>query len=132
MLARTDAVKTSVADLDGTSLAADDPADLAANLFAAGPHTVFVTQGTDGSRVLADDRAPWGAVDVSHPGYDVDPVDTTGAGDAFLAGGLSGLAAGDPLDEVLGFANAVGALTATETGAIDALPDREAVAALRE
>ena len=132
MLARTDAVKTSVADLDGTSLAADDPADLAANLFAAGPHTVFVTQGTDGSRVLADDRAPWGAVDVSHPGYDVDPVDTTGAGDAFLAGALRGLAADEPLDECLGFANAVGALTATEAGAIDALPDREAVAALRE
>ena len=132
MLARTDVVKTSVEDLDWTSFAAADPADLAANLFTAGPHTVFVTRGADGSRALAADRAPWGPVDVSRAGYDVDPVDATGAGDAFLAGGLSGLAAGDPLDEVLGFANAVGALTTTEAGAIDALPDREAVAALRE
>ncbi|EMA53695.1 MULTISPECIES: carbohydrate kinase family protein [Halococcus] len=132
MLDRTDVVKTSIEDLDGTSFAGDDPADLAANLFAAGPHTVFLTRGADGSRAIAADRAPWGTVDVSHSGYDVDPVDATGAGDAFLAGVLHGLAGDESLDEVLAFANAVAALTTTETGAIDALPDHEAVTALRK
>ncbi|EMA44978.1 carbohydrate kinase family protein [Halococcus saccharolyticus] len=132
VFARTDVVKTSVEDLGGTSFADDDPTDLAANLFAAGPHTVFLTRGADGSRAIAADRAPWGAVDVSHPGYDVDPVDATGAGDAFLAGVLHELAGGESLDETLAFANAVAALTTTETGAIDALPDHEAVTALRD
>ena len=132
MLARTDVVKTSVEDLDGTAFAGDDPTDLAANLFAAGPHTVFLTRGADGSRAIAADRAPWGSLDVSHAGYDVDPVDATGAGDAFLGGVLHGLADGESIDETLAFANAVGALTTTEAGAIDALPDHEAVTALRE
>jgi fructokinase len=61
-------------------------------------------------------------------------VDTTGAGDAFMAGLLVGL-----LDEstaledhavltrICRFANAVGAITTMERGAIPSLPDREAV-----
>ena len=70
-------------------------------------------------------------LDESHPGYAIDPVDTTGAGDAFLAGVLAGLVDGEPLDEMLGFANAVAALTTTDSGASTALPDRAAVADFR-
>lgn len=132
MLARTDVVKTSMEDLDRTRFAADDPEEIAANLFAAGPHTVFLTRGADGSRALATQRAPWGAMDEVHPGYDVDAVDATGAGDAFLAGVLFGLADRKSLDEVLGFANAVAALTTTEPGANTALPDRATVDEFRD
>lgn len=66
--------------------------------------------------------------------FAVEAVDTTGAGDGFVAGLLQGLLA-DPaalqdearLRELCRFANAVGALTTLGRGAIPALPDRERV-----
>ena len=50
---------------------------------------VAIKLGSEGATV----RTPHG--DVSHPGFDVDPVDTAGAGDAFAAGFL-GAALRDP------------------------------------
>ena len=50
---------------------------------------VVIKLGSEGATV----RTPRG--DVSHPGFDIDPVDTTGAGDAFAAGFL-GAALRDP------------------------------------
>lgn len=68
------------------------------------------------------------------PGFRVTPVDTTGAGDAFVAGLLAELVQHptlwqdpDHLTTVIRFANAVGALTTTQRGAIPALPTRQAV-----
>ena len=66
--------------------------------------------------------------------FPVEAVDTTGAGDGFVAGLLQGLLA-DPatvqdearLRELCRFANAVGALATTARGAIPALPERERV-----
>lgn len=129
MLGFASVVKTSPDDLSGTRFSSDT--DFARTLLDAGPHTVFVTHGGTGSEVLTDDRAPWGPVDLTHPGYPVDPVDTTGAGDAFLAGLLSALADGESPAETLAFANAVAALTTTGVGALTALPDRETVLEFR-
>ena len=71
------------------------------------------------------------------PGYRVAAVDTTGAGDGFMAGLLAGLLeigfqldSFDELTDVLRLANAVGALTTTKRGAIPALPGRGAVEVL--
>jgi sugar/nucleoside kinase (ribokinase family) len=70
------------------------------------------------------------------PGFRVDEVDSTGCGDAFLAGTIYGvLEASLPLEafddltlrQVVRFANAAGALTATRKGAMAALPSRAAV-----
>ncbi len=65
------------------------------------------------------------------PGFRVETVDTTGAGDGFVAGLLTGLLENEvawehvaDLEKVLRFANAVGALTTTKRGAIPALPTR--------
>jgi len=63
-----------------------------------------------------------------HPGFEVDPVDTTGAGDAFAAGFLSVLLVDGDYERALEFANACGALTARQRGARSA-PSGEAVAA---
>jgi fructokinase len=91
-----------------------------------------VTEGAGGASVRTTERAPCGAGVHTHSGYDVPTTDTTGAGDAFLAGVLAAFLANDGIEEVLGFANGVAALTTTEPGAIAPLPDREAVSALRE
>ena len=74
------------------------------------------------------------------PGFAVDTVDTTGAGDAFTAGLLAGLVAHrdldalgrDALTRIVRFAGAAGALATTKRGAIPALPDRAAVERLLE
>lgn len=66
--------------------------------------------------------------------FEVEAVDTTGAGDGFVAGLLRGIvmqpsALDDPdrLFELCRFANAVGALTTTASGAIPALPSLQQV-----
>ena len=73
--------------------------------------------------------------DGEEPGFAIDAVDTTGAGDAFTAALLAGLVAYRDLDvldramlaRIVRFACAAGALATTKRGAIPALPDREAV-----
>ncbi|WP_256687171.1 carbohydrate kinase family protein [Halococcus qingdaonensis] len=128
VLTFTDICKVSDEDLVSTRFA-DESLD---SLLDAGPHTVVSTRGANGAHVVAGEDASWGPDEYEHGGYAVDPADTTGAGDAFLAGVLYGLTNGEPIDEALAFANAVAALTTTEQGAIAALPDREAVAAFRD
>ena len=67
-------------------------------------------------------------------GFRAQAVDTTGAGDGFVAGLLKGLYEnlGHPLEEaqliaICRYANAVGALTTTQRGAIPALPTQQEV-----
>ncbi|ELZ82339.1 sugar kinase [Haloferax elongans ATCC BAA-1513] len=52
-----------------------------------------------------------------HPGYPVDAIDTTGAGDAFAAGFIASRIDGATYERALAIANACGALTAAEPGA---------------
>ena len=54
-------------------------------------------------------------------------VDATGAGDNFLAGFISELMRGRSDSEALAFANACGAICATEVGSGAALKSREQV-----
>ena len=69
------------------------------------------------------------------PGYPVNCVDTTGAGDAFFGaalaeihqlGGLGALNASDA-SRIARFANAAGAICASRRGAIPAMPDRSEI-----
>ncbi|MCK7246545.1 aminoimidazole riboside kinase [Enterobacter asburiae] len=77
---------------------------------------VLVTQGKEG--VIA-----WHDGAVKHyPATPVECVDTTGAGDAFVAGLLYGLAAGQDLTPVIALAQRCGALATTAKGAMTALP----------
>jgi ribokinase len=72
--------------------------------------TVVVKRGAGGATV----HAPTGTY--SHPGFSVTPTDTTGAGDAFAAGYLRMRLDGGSIERALEFANACGALTASEDG----------------
>ncbi len=73
--------------------------------------TICVTLGSQGCAVFAAN-----ALRV-FPGYEVDVVDTVGAGDAFAAGFLHALSQPWPLDRKAAFANALGALVASRAGA---------------
>ncbi|ADB60516.1 PfkB domain protein [Haloterrigena turkmenica DSM 5511] len=106
-----------------------------------GPHTVFVTRGSEGAVAAASERAPWtdspGNAEsnvrvASHAGFDVDVIDTTGAGDAFVAGAIAAFRDGRSLEETLAFAGAVAATATTDAGAMAALPTRSAVESLLE
>lgn len=94
---------------------------------------LVVTQGANGCTYFTPKEG-------GHlPGFRVQTVDATGAGDGFIAGMLAGLLAVDlqweqrTLESALRQANAVGALTTTKRGAIPALPTKAQVEAfLRE
>jgi ribokinase len=74
--------------------------------------TVVVKHGPEGAEIRRESTSP-----VVHGGFPVEPVDTTGAGDAFAAGFLASRLGGADDDRALAVANACGALTASETGA---------------
>lgn len=83
---------------------------------------VIITQGKKGALVVQGEQQQLVT------GKPVSPVDTTGAGDAFVGGLLAGLVASDDwqqADKLLGIikqANACGALATTAKGAMTALP----------
>lgn len=114
-------------------LTGGDPKDDVANMKMLHPgcKLLLVTEGPDGCRYYSPKFQ--GQVG----GFKVQVVDTTGAGDAFCAGILSQIASSPDiiedeakLREALSFANACGAITTTERGAIPALPDKETVSRL--
>ncbi|MGA1051239.1 MAG: ribokinase [Ilumatobacteraceae bacterium] len=99
-----------------------------AALAAAGVRTLVVTLGAAGADVidLTDPvAAPWRVAP-----FAVEPVDTTGAGDAFCGGLAARLAAGDALGDALVFAAANGALATTRSGAVPSLPTSNETRAL--
>ena len=63
-------------------------------------------------------------VEAFAPAFPVQPVDPTGAGDAFNGAFAVALAEGQPLEQALRFANAAGALCVTVAGAEPSLPRR--------
>ena len=94
------------------------------------PEAIFAAAiGGDSVRLLTDGgRGAWfrgAGGKVEHvPAFAVEPVEPTGAGDAFTAAVVSRyLDSGrDPVREDLVFASAAGAITATRVGAIESLP----------
>jgi ribokinase len=77
-------------------------------------------RGTDGAEVRTADRT------YAHAGFDVDAVDSTGAGDAFAAGFLAARLDGADVERALAVANACGAVASSEAGA-RAVPTWDAV-----
>jgi len=95
--------------------------EAARRLLDAGPHTVLVTLGQRGALAVTRHEA------VVQPGFTVQPVDTTGAGDTFNAAFVSGTVQGWPLAERLRFANGAGALSVTGMGPRGRLPTADEV-----
>ncbi|QLK25204.1 carbohydrate kinase [Natrinema zhouii] len=132
-LAHVDVCLATAAELEALGFAGESPTEHARAAIEGGPvHTVFVTKGDEGAIAVADDGAPWAANTVDHPGFEVETVDTMGAGDAFVAGAITALRNGRPLADAVAFANAVAATATTARGAMAGLPTREAVRPLLE
>jgi sugar/nucleoside kinase (ribokinase family) len=83
-----------------------------------------VTLGARGAVLLDGDRF------VHEPGFAVDAVDTTGAGDVFRGAFIAALLDGEPPRDAVRFANAAAAVSCTRPGAINSVPTREDSAAL--
>jgi ribokinase len=101
----------------------DDAATLRAarELRSLGPESVVLKLGARGALLCTEDSAQF------VPAFEVQAVDTTGAGDAFTAALTLALAEGQSLPSAVRFANAAGALAVTRLGALAAMPTRAAV-----
>jgi ribokinase len=84
---------------------------------------LVVTLGELGAVALRPEQAA-----LTAPGFDITALDTVGAGDAFAAGLLHKLGENADLVNSLLFANACGALVASQVGVLAALPTQEMVA----
>lgn len=84
---------------------------------------LIITRGGEGVDAWYD------GVHTCSPGFKVNVIDTTGAGDSFIGAFLFSLSQGVDLsmNEMLKFSNAVGALTTMREGAISALPTYDEV-----
>jgi len=84
---------------------------MANRLLGLGPSLVAVTQGAEGCLIASREKR------VHVPAFNVEVVDTTGAGDAFMGGLSYGLLEGWDFERVGTFANACAALCCTKLGA---------------
>jgi len=87
-----------------------EPAKIAEKLMAFGIKLVGLKMGEHGCYLRTAEE------EVRLPAYQVDVLDGTGSGDAFVAGFLRGYLEGWPLERIGRFANAVGALCVTAMG----------------
>jgi ribokinase len=102
----------------------DGALSAAPELLSSGPRSAVITIGEDGA-VLADGES------VDHlPAPEVEVVDTTGAGDAFVGALATQLARGASLREAVAYSVRAGAAAVTKEGAQGALPTPEVVEAL--
>ena len=98
-----------------------NPEEPAGKLLDYGPRSAVVTLGAEGA-ILATGGS------LRHfPAPEVEAVDTTGAGDAFVGALAAKLARGAPLEEAVPYAVLAGAAAVTSEGAQGSLPKYEEV-----
>jgi sulfofructose kinase len=98
--------------------------DAAQALLALGAEVLVITQGERGCQVWTGDDQ------FQAPGFSVQTVDTTGAGDAFHGGFIYGMLQSWSLRQVATFASAVAALNCQTLGGRRGLPSLRQVEAL--
>jgi len=82
---------------------------------------MIVTLGEAGVRYMLDQT------EVIVPGFPVDPIDTTGAGDTFNGALAVALAKGEEMEQAISYANAAAALSVLHFGAQGGMPNAASV-----
>lgn len=113
----TEAEIVSGEKLTGT----DSVARIAQQLRDKGPKVVIVTLGAKGAYVTSEEYT--GLV----PGYKVDALDTTAAGDVFCGALATALCDAVGIEKAIKFANAAGAIAVTRLGAQPSVPDKSEI-----
>ncbi|MFP3897443.1 MAG: carbohydrate kinase family protein [Anaerolineales bacterium] len=105
----------------------DDLWEVGEAILERGPQIVVQTEGADGSyTVTAEER-------FHTPAFEVDVLDTTGAGDVFHGAYIVGLLQGWGVREIAQFSTAVSAIKCTKLGGRAGIPTfQEAIAFLQE
>jgi sugar/nucleoside kinase (ribokinase family) len=104
-----------------TGLESDDQG---CRLWAEQGKIVVLKMGALGCRIYSDDQV------MNIPGFTVQEIDPTGAGDSFCAGFTVALLENMDLASAGRFANAVGALAVTRLGPMEGVPTRQQVESL--
>ncbi len=108
--------------LSGIPVTDEESAGKAADyFFNKGVKNVLITMGSKGVYIATGKRR--GLL----PAYQVDAVDTTGAGDAFNGGLAAALAEGKDIWDAAKFANALAAISVQRIGTTPAMPDRSEI-----
>jgi sugar/nucleoside kinase (ribokinase family) len=94
-----------------------DVKDIASFFMNAGAKNIVIKLGADGCFV-ADKK-----INKIIPAIDARTLDTTGAGDNFVAGFLSGVLYGWDIEQCSYYANTVGAISTTRIGSVAAIED---------
>jgi len=95
-----------------------EPAEAARRMQELGACDVVIKLGPKGCVIFTPNEA------IRHPAYDVEVVDTTGAGDCFAGGFLAALSEGGSYMDAARLANAVGALNVQTLGATGGIRSR--------
>jgi ribokinase len=90
-------------------------------LLEKGVETVVITLGARGAFVASADLRQL------VPGFKIEPIDTTAAGDTFNGALAVAMADGLPIADAVRFANAAGAISVTRMGAQPSVPSREEI-----
>lgn len=110
--------------LTGIKIDSDAAASEAAKkLISRGVQTVILTLGARGAYLATADSGKL------VPGFKVDAVDTTAAGDTFNGAIAVALSEGQTLDQALRFGNAAAAISVTRIGAQPSTPHRDEIEA---
>ncbi len=99
----------------------DDPLQQATQFRQAGANVVVITQGDQGSLLLANDTM------LQAGRHETTFVDGTGSGDAFVAGFISGLLAEKNMADCLRYGSALGASCVQAAGATTGVFDQSAL-----
>ena len=103
-----------------------EPEDMAKFFRDKGCKVAGIKLGREGCYVKSDD------VEVKYPIYEVDTVDCSGAGDSWVAGFLTGVLKGWPLDKAALFGNATAAHCVQAIGCTTGVKSFEEVLAFQE
>ena len=98
-----------------------DPVEAGKALIKLGPEIAVIKLGSDGSIAVTEAEV------VKAPAFKIDEVDPTGAGDVYDAAFIAGFLWKWPMDKILRFANAAGAIKVTRFGPMEGPKSRQEV-----